>query len=77
MKREHYNGTINLKRITRAKTNGKRTAKVLKWERQRKEKVRHEKEKKIGKRRNDERNNMPDLMISYIYKTSLVHDNTC
>ena len=46
-------------------------------QRQRKEKVRHEKEKKIGKRRNDERNNMPDLMISYIYKISLVHDNTC
>ena len=46
-------------------------------QRQRKEKVRHEKEKKIGKRRNDERNNMPDLMISYIYKISLVHGTTC
>ena len=31
-KRVHYNGTTNLKRNTRAKTNGKRRAKVLKWE---------------------------------------------
>ena len=31
-KREHYNGTTNLKRNTRAKTNGRRGAKVLKWE---------------------------------------------
>ena len=28
----NYNSTTNLKRITRAKTNGKRRAKVLKWE---------------------------------------------
>ena len=38
LKREHYNGTINLKRIARAKTNGKRRAKVLKWEGGKKEK---------------------------------------
>ena len=31
-KRWHYNGTTNLKRNTRAKTNGKRRAKLLKWE---------------------------------------------
>ena len=31
-KREHYSRTTNLKRSTRAKTNGKRRAKALKWE---------------------------------------------
>ena len=34
-------------------------------------------ERKNGKRRNEEGNNMPDPMISYIHKISLVHDNTC
>ena len=31
-KRGHYNGTTNLKRNTKGKTNGKRRSKVLKWE---------------------------------------------
>ena len=96
-KRGHYNGTTNFKRNTRAKTNGKRRDKVLKWDSGKKEKklentcrkdsrsgrfkTKAEEEKgqdtkkgnKIGKRRDDERNNIPGPMIPYIHTISLVH----
>ena len=93
-KRGHYSGATNLKRNTRAKTNGKRRAKVLKWQGEKKEKnwkihvertagdwgsgrfkrkaeegkgQDKKKGNKIGKRSDNEKNNVPDPMISYIH----------